>query len=190
MILTQRTLHVVVVGLILPALVSAADKPGRPASVPSWNLKYKSGSFQLTKEQWLQSTFVTDLGQMKETGTIIAIRRDALRAIYFDATAEKDSDMMQRMQRSGCAYAESRMPVADPSPPPGALVVRRSSRGAFSRATEHLNSRYQVRIVWSDEGVDKELVITANHCEYASFVANLRRFAGERWQEIGHEFPR
>jgi len=44
-----------------------------------------------------------------------------------------------------------------------------------------------VRLVWTDAGTEKEVVLIINNCEYAAVIANLRRFAGQRWPEIGHE---
>ena len=105
---------------------------------------------------------------------------DQLRAIYFDPKAEKDSDLAQRMPRSGCGHAKSLMPKDDSVPRPEAFVAWVSSPGRISRAVEHLSIRHAVRLVWSDGGTEKELVLTVNLCEYASFIANLRRFAGQR----------
>jgi len=155
---------------------------------PNWDLKYRSGSFHLKKDKWLKGAFLTNAD--KGTNPMVAISRDEVRAIYFDPKAQKDSDVVQRMPRSGCYQASSLMPKDDAAPGPEMFAVWVVSPGPMARAAEHLNSRYPVRLVWSDSGIEKEFVITVNYCEYASFLANLRWFAGQRWQEIGREFPR
>jgi len=134
--------------------------------------------------------FVTDVAADKQTNPIIAIARDQVRAIYFNPKAQKDSDIIQRMPRSGCFQAKKLMPTDESAPGPQLFAAWVASPGTISRAAEHLNARYPVRLLWSDNGIDKELAITVNYCEYASFVANLRLFAAQRWQEIGREFPR
>jgi hypothetical protein len=184
----RRTWCVVFVNLMLPLALSGADKPKPPAARPSWNLRYKSGSLQVKKEQWLKGAFVAGAGEQTET-PVARISRDQLRSIYFDARAEKDSYLMQDMSRSGCAYARTRMPKDDSLPAPQMFITWLASPGPLSRAVEHLNARYPVRFVWSDSGIEKELLLTVNDCEYASFIATLRRFAGQRWQEVGREFP-
>jgi hypothetical protein len=183
----KRTWCVVFVNLMLPLVVRGADKAKLPAPQPSWNLRYESGSLQVKKEQWLKGAFVSGAGEQKDTA-VVGISRDQLRSIYFDARAEKDSYLMQEMPRSGCAYARTRMPKDDSLPPPQMFITWLASPGPFSRAVEHLNARYPVRFVWADGGIEKELLLTVNDCEYASFIATLRRFAGQRWQEVGREF--
>jgi hypothetical protein len=157
---------------------------------PNWDLKYRSGSSQLKKEQWLKGAFVADGAAEKQIHPAVVISRDQVRAIYFDPKAQKDSDVVQRMPRSGCYQASSLMPKDDSAPGPEVFLVWVESRAPIARAAEHLNARYPVRFVWSDNGTEKELVLTVNYCEYASFVANLRWFAGQRWQKPGREFPR
>jgi len=94
---------------------------------------------------------------------------------------------MQLRQRSGCHYAESLMPKYHPALGSQAFVVWQASPGAFSRALEPLNRRHAVRLVWTNNGTQNEMVLMVNDCEYASFMATLRRFAGQRWQEVGYE---
>lgn len=175
-------------GFVVDSLPFAGHK--RTFSPPSWNLKYKSGSFQLKQEQWLRGAFVPDGSPPKHITPIATILVDQLRAIYFDPKAQKDSDLQQRMSRSGCAYARTLMPKEDSASPPPALIVWIASPGTISRAAERFNPRRPLQLVWSDNGAEKELVLTVNHCEYASFVANLRQFAGQRWHDIGRELPR
>ena len=169
------------------ALLTAGDhKQGLPR--PTWDLKYRSGSFRLKKDKWLKGAFLTDGTGNKLTNPMVAISRDEVRAIYFNPKAQKDSDVVQRMPRSGCYQAHYLMPIEESAPGPNMFVVWAASPGPMTRAAEHLNARYPVRFVWSDNGVEEELVITVDYCEYASFLANLRWFAGQRWQEIGREF--
>lgn len=171
---------------------------------PSWDLRYKSGSFKLKEGEWLKGAFVPEetahktapsttisVDQLRETyeqaAPILTVTMDQLRAIYFDPKAEKDSDLVQRMPRSGCGYAKWLMPKDDSGPRPEAFVAWTRSPGRISRAVERLNTRKPVRLVWSDGGTEEELMLTVSHCEYASFIANLRRFAGQGWQDVEHE---
>jgi len=156
---------------------------------PTWNLRYKSGSFQLKNEEWLKAEFQEDGSTQKRTPPIISISADQIRAIYFDPKAQKDSDVAQRMPRSGCSYARDRMPNGDFAPAAEAFIFWKASPGPVLRAAERLNQRHPVRLVWSDNGTDKELILTVNHCEYASFAANLHWFVGQRWHDIGRAFP-
>jgi hypothetical protein len=178
------------IGLLVAARVGAADKNKPIPSEPAWYVKYTSGSLGLKKNQWLAGIFRETAHQHEEKTAIVQISRDQLRSISFDPTAEKDSGTMQRMSRSGCAYARTRMPGDDSAPAPEVFLAKPASPGRLSRAAERLDARHPVRITWSDDGVEKELFVTVNQCEYASFVANLRRLAGQRWGGIAHEFPR
>jgi hypothetical protein len=168
-------------------LLSASGDRKRGVPGPNWEVKYKFGSSQMKAGQWLRTAFVTGEALQKVASPMIAISRDHLRTIYFNVKAEKRSDLLQNMPRSGCAYARSRMPNTPAIPLPETFVAVLASPGPISRAAEHLSSRHPVRLVWSDSGVEKDLVITVNACEYASFVANLRWFVGDRWQDVGRE---
>jgi len=94
---------------------------------PNWDMKYQSGSLKLGEGQWLKGAFAAartshaatpsaTISQdqlreaYKEMTPILAITPDQLRAAYFDSKAEKDSEIVQRMTRSGCHYAASLMP--------------------------------------------------------------------------------
>jgi len=178
-------------GLLLAVTsIGSAGSSERSFHPITWNLKYKSGSFELRGEQWLRGEFVADGFKERQHGTpILSILSDQIRAIYIDSKAERDSGVAQRMSRSGCGYAFNRMPSSDFALKPERFIVWRASPGAVLRAAERLNHRYPVRIAWEDSGVEKELVLTVNHCEYASFVASLRQFVGPRWHHIGHTLP-
>lgn len=172
--------------------ISQSTSVAHKQSVPpiTWNLKYKSGSFQLRSEQWLRGEFVADGLKGQQHGTpILSIVSDQIRAIYFDPKAEKDSGVAERISRSGCGYALNRMPGDDFAQKPERLIVWIASPGAVLRGVERLNHRYPVRIGWEDSGVEKELILTVNQCEYASFLASLRQFVGARWNQIGHDLP-
>lgn len=171
---------------------TAGNAPDHKAAFPrpSWNLKYRSGTYPLKKNQWLKGAFVSDGSVGKGASPIAVIGRDQVQAIYFNAEAQKDSDAVEHEFRSGCHPANSLMPRDISSPGPGMFVIWPVSLGKMARTTAHLNQRYPIRFVWSDNGVDKEFIFTVDYCGYASFVANLRWFAGPRWQEVGREFPR
>lgn len=163
-------------------------KPAFPQH--NWNLKYRSGPYPLKKNQWLKAAFVTDGSAGKEASPIAVIARDQVKAIYFNSAAQKDSDAVEHELRSGCYPANGLMPRDMSALGPDMFVVWPVSPGKMARGAAHLNQRYPIRFVWSDNGVDKEFILTVDYCEYASFVANLRWFAGPRWQEVGREFPR
>ena len=163
------------------------NKQGLPQ--PNWVLEYSSGSLGLKKNQWLKAAFSSgQVSGSKEPS--LAIRVDQLREIYFDPKAEKDSAAAEHRVRSGCAYAKDLMPKENGASPPETFMVWPISLGAMKRASEHLNARYPVRFVWKDGDTKKELSFSLNSCEYASFLANLRWAAGQRWKEMEHELKR
>jgi len=179
--------------LVLATRLSSSEHPaGAPKQVfprPAWDLKYRSGSLQLKKEQWLKASFVRNGASEIQTHPIVVISRDQVRAIYINSKALKESDVAQRMPRSGCYQDRSLMPKDDSASGPDVFLAWVASPGLISRTAGRLNARYPVRIVWSENDSEKELAFAVSYCEYASFVANLRWFAGQRWQEIGREFP-
>ncbi len=169
--------------------VSSQQGGNKRLPQPNWVLQYNSGPLGLKKNQWLRAAFSS--GQLSGSkDPSLAIRVDHLREIYFDPKAEKNSDTMQHMTRSGCDYAKDLMPKENDASPPETFVVWQISLGAMRRATEHLNARYPVRFVWKDGDAEKELSFSINSCEYASFLANLRWAAGQRWKEMEHELKR
>ena len=165
-------------------MANAADK--KLSATPTWELKCKSGALTLQKEQWLKGEFVKEAAD-KPTNPLAVISRDQVRSISFDAKAEKNSKLLEDMPRSGCHAAKSLMPKDESVPAPELFVIWRGSPGKMARAAQHLNTRYPVRFMWNDSGVDKELVVTVDYCEYAAFLANLRWFAGKRWKEVVQE---
>lgn len=190
-------------GQAIPNSRTVAHKKNVPRQ--NWDMKYKSGSFKLQEGQWLKSAFASAASShpatpsatisveewrkaYKDITPILAIAPGQLRAAYFDSKAEKDSKIVQRMTRSSCHYAESLMPKDQTAAAPQLFVAWLLTRGRISRAVEHLSGRHPVQLVWTDDGSQNEVLFTVNHCEYASFLANLRWFAGQRWQEISHQF--
>ena len=157
---------------------------------PIWDLKYRSGVFPLPREQWFKAGFLMTEAEEKPANPIAEISRDWLVAVYFNSKVQKDSDVVQRMPRSGCYAAKSLMPKDESAPPLGLFIAWPAAPGPVARAAEHLNARYPVRFVWNQGGAEKDMVFTVNYCEYASFLANVRWFAGPRWPDIGREFPR
>lgn len=186
-----------------------ATGAGRNHSLPEpyWNVKVTSGSLQSMLGQWLKGAFVTEESAHKfllsanvslngahqsseQSSAIVAIPQEHVLSIYFDLAAEKDSDRLEQMSRSGCSYAKSLTPPrGDSSPQPTVFVAWTRSRGPVSRTIEHFSRRNPIKLTWKDGDTEKVLVITVNHCEYESFLENLRRFAGERWKAIGRESP-
>ncbi len=145
-----------------PRSTGAEHKQSFPR--PSSDVRYKSGSFQFKEGKWLRGAFVPEEAAhrtvstatisvdqlretLKQTDPILIITLDQLRAFYSDPRAEKDSDLVQRIPRSGCGYAKSLMPKSDSAPRPEALVAWVSSPGPVSRAMEHLNTRPAVRLL-------------------------------------------
>jgi hypothetical protein len=168
------------------AMGKKADQEPLPKA--NWAVKYSSGSLALKKDQWLKAAFMSraEANPSKSPAVVVAI--DDLREVSFNAAAEKDSDTMQRLSRSGCGSAKGLMPKDTSAHPPEMFAAWITSPGAVKRAAEHLSSRYQVRFLWNDGGVEKELVFTVNSCEYASFLANLRWSAGQRWKDLERKF--
>lgn len=178
----RRLSCIVMAALVLLEVANAAEK--KTLATPSWELKYKSGSLTLQKKQWLKGRFVKEGSAEKPTNSLVVISRDQVRSISFDAKAEKNSSLLKGMPRSGCYAAKSLMPKGDSASSPELFVIWVSAPGKMARAAEHLNARYPVRFVWSDNEVEKELTVTVDYCEYAAFLANVRWFVGQRWTEV------
>jgi hypothetical protein len=167
---------------------TSEDKEVRPSA--AWELKYRSGSLQLRKDQWLKARFLATDAEDNPIHAALLISRDQLNAIYFYAKAQRDSDVVQRMPRSGCYQAHYLMPKDESAPGPEMFAVWAESPGRIARVAERLNARYRVRLTWNSNGVEKELEFSVQYCEYASFLANLRWFAADRWKDLAREFSR
>lgn len=157
---------------------------------PNWDVKYNSGSLELKKEQWLKAAFIA--GSIPETGSnpAITISIDDLKEVHFNPRDERDSNTMQNMPRSGCGHAKYLMPKDSHAHPPEKFVVWVRSPGEMRRTAEHLDARYRVEFIWDDRGNNRQLMFSVDSCEYASFLANLRWFAGQRWKDIERELPK
>lgn len=156
----------------------------------NWNLKYGSGSLGLKRGQWLKAAFIGGSGTSQGDNPTVTISTDELREVYFKPKAEKESDSMEHMARSGCGYAKELTPKSNPAQSPRIFVAWLVSPGTVKRGAEHLNERYPIRLVWNDAGTEKELLFSVRSCEYASFLANLRWAVGQRWKDIEHDFPK
>src|SRR5262245_26440361 len=86
---------------IVAASIGTARESKRTALPITWNLKYKSGSLQLSNGQWLKAAFVSNESATEHGPILISILPNQVHAIYFDPGAQKDSDVAQRMPRSG-----------------------------------------------------------------------------------------
>lgn len=179
------------VAAMLIACSMLLNAAGRKQESPEskWAVKYKSGSFDLKPGQWLRAEFMTR-GASRNMTPSITISGEQVVGVYFSAKAEQESDLLQSRPRSGCGYALNQMPINSADPKPDLLVVVPLSQGPISRATERLNSRNPVQLAWNDAGIEKSVVLTVNQCEYASFIANLRRFVGNHWDDVRRELLR
>lgn len=169
------------------ALIAEGGNPQFPQ--PNWNLKYSSGPLGLKKDQWLKAAFVSGPAP-SQANPWLTIPVGDLRKVYFQPKAERDSDKMEHMSRSGCSYAQNLMPKSNLARPPETFMAWVIAPNTLRRAAEHLNERYPVRFVWNDNGTEKELAFSVRSCEYESFLANLRWVVGQRWKDIEHEFPK
>ena len=185
----------------IPRTTNARHKRGVPR--PNWDVKFKSGSLKLKAGQWLKSAFISEeapratssnasLDRSTESqerlSPIVDIPLNRVLLIYFNPKAERDSNRMRQMPRSGCGYAKFSIPL-DNATQPDAFVVWSESPSVVWRTVEHLNQRYPIRFVWKDDDTKQEFLFTVNHCEYAVFLANLRKYMGEKWKDVRQEFP-
>ena len=167
---------------IAPA--GAVDQGQQRPSNPTFDVRYKSGSFDFKAGTWLKVAFVTTESPQAGTKPLVSVASERVTAVQFSAKTEKDSDLLEQMSRSGCAYARRMMPKSGTQPDRRALIVFLASPGAVLRLAEKLNRRHVIRLVWSDDGSERALLLAVNDCEYAAFLANLRQFLGLRWQKV------
>jgi hypothetical protein len=169
------------------SVLVAADETHEALPKPNWQVKYQSGSFGFKKGTWLRIAFVADEHAQRGID-LVTVPREHITAIRFSAKVEKDSELLEGMQRSGCAYARSMLPQSVAGPrQENALLIARASPGVVSRAAEKLNRRHSVRLVWNDRGTEQFAVLAINDCEYAAFLSNLRELLGARWQSVQGE---
>jgi hypothetical protein len=173
--------------MICAAGLSASGDSKKANSIPSWRVKYKSGALGIKAGRWIRISFAPDTVSEGVTTPVLAITVDQLRRIYFSSKAERESDLLESMPRSGCAYARNLMPNMR-SRPNSILLAQILKPGPISRALDHLSPMSPVRFVWTDQSKPVDLLISVNDCEYAPFLANLRWFAGQHSQEVLREF--
>lgn len=181
-----KVLRMSLVVMICVALLSTSGDSKKAVSIPSWQVKYKSGALGIKAGQWIRISFVPDRVSLGVRSPVMAITTEQLKTIYFSSKAERESDLLQSMPRSGCAYARNQMPNTT-SWRNSVFVAQVASPGPISRAFDHLKPMSPVRFVWTDQCRLVDVVITVNDCEYASLVANLRRFAGQHSHEVLRE---
>jgi hypothetical protein len=188
---------VLITAMSIAELNAGKKRTPSPQTLPStWDLKFETGSFQLKKEQWLKAVFVADPDTEKQRHPVVVISAGQVRSVYFKRKVQKDSDLLEHRARSGCAYANSSMSGNDSAlrndaaAGPAFLLAWIESPSPISRAADHLNKRYPVKLTWSDASSEREIVLSVDYCEYASFLANVRLFVGPRWDRVGREFPR
>ena len=168
--------------------LSASGDSKKAISTASWLVKYKSGALGLKTGQWIRISFVPHAAAQTATTPVVGITSDQLRIIYFSSKAERHSNLLQSMSRSGCAYARSQMPKTSARPDSELLLAHLATPGLISRTFDHPDSVSSVRFVWNDQSRLVDLFVTVNDCEYASFLANVRWFAGSHSPNVLREF--
>ncbi|SRR5581483_7552602 len=171
------------------ALIACASASIGPAVAekgfpePNWQVKYHSGPLGIKAGTWLEvAFFATDHEQSVEAQPVLTIPLGQISVVDFDPKAERDSELLQRMPRSGCASARSKMPTSTQQVA-SVLIVVQTPPGRAARLLEKLNQRHSVGISWRN-GAVSSLFVRVDHCEYASFIANLRQSLGPRWQKV------
>lgn len=168
----------------LIATAGAVVQGQQKSPKPTFDVRYKSGSFDFKPGTWFRLAFLTTEARQGSTKPLVSVASEQITTVQFSAKTEKDSHLLEQMSRSGCAYARSMRPKSGAQPDGRDLIVFLASPGAVSRLAEKLNRRHPIRFVWNDDGSERALLLTVNDCEYAAFLANLRQFLGLRWQKV------
>lgn len=172
--------------LVFSSLLSAEDKiqqerfPG-----PDWRVN-ESDSLNLKMGTWLRIAFVTTRYSQVAEKPLLALSSEQIALVQFSAKAEKNSELLEGMQRSGCAYARGMRPKVGAQSQLENLMISRAAPGTASRLIEKLNQRHSVRLVWND-GTERFLILAVSDCEYAALLANLREFLGARRKAVATE---
>ena len=166
------------------AAAGAVDQGQSKSPKPTFEVKYKSGSFDFKAGSWFKVAFANIDARQEGTKPLVSVSSEQITAVQFSVKAEKDSDLHEHMSRSGCAYARSMLPKSGNQPEQRALILFQVSPGAASRLVEKLNRRHAIRLVWNEGGSERVLLLAVSDCEYAAFLANLRQFLGLRWQTV------
>lgn len=168
--------------LIVCSSTLNGDKTPNSFPRPRWEVRQESGSLGLDEGSWLRVAFATGEVREGDPPLLVKVSPDQVTRVRFNARAEKDSDLLERMNRSGCSYARSMVPK--PQSQQQALIIALESPGAFSKLTEKITRRNSMRLVWNEDATERFVVLRVDRCEYAAFLANLRRFLGTRWQSV------
>ncbi len=182
--ISNRGISLVLTVAVFITPAGAVDQGQQKSPKPTFDVKYKSGSFDFKSGRWFKVAFVTTGSHQGSTKPLLSIADEQITAVQFSAKTEKDSHLLEQMSRSGCAYARSMLPKSGAQPDRRALIVFLASPGVVSRLAEKLNRRHAIRLVWNDDGSERALLLAVSDCEYAAFLANLRQFLGLRWQTV------
>ena len=185
--ISNKSISLVFTVVALVAAAGAVDQGQPKPPKPTFDVRYKSGSFDFKAGAWFKVAFVTTESREGSTKPLVSVASEQITGVQFSAKTEKDSRLLEQMPRSGCAYARSMVPKSGAQPERRDLIVLLASPGAASRLAEKLNQRHAMRLVWNDDGSERALLLTVNDCEYAAFLANLRQFLGLRWQKVAAE---
>ena len=185
--ISKRGISLVFTVAAFLAAAGAVDQGQQKSPKLTFDVRYKSGSFDFKAGAWFKVAFVTTESFQGNTKPIVSVASEQITAVQFSAKTEKDSHLLEQMSRSGCAYARSMRPKSGAQTERRALIVLLASPGAVSRLAEKLNRRHAIRLVWNDDGSERALLLSVNDCEYAVFLANLRQFLGLRWQKVAVE---
>lgn len=185
--ISNKSISLVFTVAALVAAAGAVDQGQQKPPQPTFDVRYKSGSFDFKAGAWFKVAFVTTESHQGSTKPLVSVASEQVTAVQFSAKTEKDSHLLEQMPRSGCAYARSMLPKSGAQPDRRALIVFLASPGALSRLAEKLNRRHAIRLAWNDDGSERALLLTVNDCEYAAFLANLRQLLGLRWQKVAAE---
>ena len=185
--ISTRGISLVFTVVAFIADAGAVDQAQQKSSQPTFDVRYKSGSFDFKAGTWFKVAFVATESREGGTKPLVSVASEQITALQFSANTEKDSHLLEQMSRSGCAYARSMRPKSGAQPERRALTVFLASPGAVSRLAEKLNRRHAIRLLWNDDGSERALLLAVNDCEYAAFLANLRQFLGLRWQKVAAE---
>lgn len=182
--ISNKSISLVFTVAALVAAAGAVDQGQQKPPKPTFDVRYKSGSFDFKAGAWFKVAFVTTESHQGSKKPLVSVASEQITALQFSAKTEKDSHLLEQMSRSGCAYARSMRPKSGTQPDRQALIVFQLSPGAASRLVEKLNRRHAIRLAWNNDGSEPAMLFTVSDCEYAAFLANMRQFLGLRWQKV------
>jgi hypothetical protein len=183
MTVAKEFLRLIIPLVVCSSVLVGTEKARKPFPNPNWRVKYESGPLGIKPGTWLIITFLSPVQRVSLETPLSTIPLGQITTVNFSAKAKRNSELLQGMTRSGCAYARSMMPKTPAQTELGALVVSKKSPGPLSQLVEKLNQRHSVRLDWKGD-VASSLEVRVNECEYASFLATLRQLLGPRWREV------